>query len=121
MALADTAELERLIGREALATLISTCGGLAVPIPKRPPLKGPLLDLPEHAQQALAWRYGGTTVYVPKCDGSARAARDAAIRAAYDAGESVQSLARRHRLSERWVWEILGRAEDAHAAQGALF
>ncbi|MEO1750704.1 Mor transcription activator family protein [Thiofaba sp. EF100] len=121
MALADTAELERLIGREALSTLVSTCGGLAIPIPKRPPLRGPLMDLPERAQQALAWRYGGTTLYVPKCDGAARAARDAAIRAAYDAGESVQSIARRWRMTERWVYEILGRVDAPEAAQGTLF
>ncbi|MEO1766773.1 Mor transcription activator family protein [Thiobacter aerophilum] len=121
MALADTAELESLIGREALAALISTCGGLALRIPKNPPMSGPLCDLPLPAQQALAWRYGGTILYVPKCDGAARAARDAAIRAAYDAGERVQDIARRYRLTERWVYDILGRAEETPPAQAALF
>ncbi|TCS69748.1 Mor transcription activator family protein [Sulfuritortus calidifontis] len=119
MAVADTALLERLIGREALETLISVAGGLVVYIPKNPPLDGPLAELPMPAQEALAAWAGGTELYVPKCDGAARAARDAAIRAAYDAGEPVQAIARRYRLTERWIYEILGRHEDDK--QGDLF
>ncbi|MCX8016638.1 MAG: hypothetical protein N2690_01855 [Rhodocyclaceae bacterium] len=121
MALADTSYLERLIGREALAALIQICGGLAVPIPKSAPMKGPLCDLPLSAQQALCDAFGGTVLYIPKCDGAARAARDAAIRAAYDAGARVQDLARQYRLTERWIYEILGRPQDERQAQGSLF
>jgi hypothetical protein len=113
MALADTSELEALIGRDALAALVSTSGGLALRIPRKPPMSGPLCDLPLPAQKALTWRYGGTVLYVPKCEGEARAARDAAIRAAYDAGERVQDIARRYRLSERWVYDILCRKSDS--------
>lgn len=120
MALADTARLQQLIGQEALAALIASCGGLAVHIPKRPPLAGALCDLPEPAQQALTHAFGGTVLYVPKCDGAQRAARDAAIRAAYDGGQSVQSIARQWRITERWVYEILGRPQAEHA-QGSLF
>lgn len=119
MALADTSYLERLIGREALKALIETCGGLEVAIPKRPPMSGPLCDLPLPAQQALCDAFGGTVLYIPKCDGARRAARDAAIRAAYDAGERVQDIARRYRLTERWVYDILGRPEDTR--QQTLF
>lgn len=123
--IADTTLLERLIGREALATLVSVAGGLEVYIHKRPPLDGPLADLPQPAQEALAAYAGGDVLYVPKCDGAARARRNAEIRAAYDAGESVQSLARRHRITERWVYEILGSpegdAEGEAARQGRLF
>jgi glyceraldehyde 3-phosphate dehydrogenase len=117
MALADTARLQQLIGQEALAALIASCGGLAVHIPKRPPLAGALCDLPEPAQQALTHAFGGTVLYIPKCDGATRAARDAAIVAAYDAGVSVQELARRYRLTERWVYEIIGRPAEARAAE----
>ncbi|MCX8017053.1 MAG: hypothetical protein N2690_04005 [Rhodocyclaceae bacterium] len=112
MALADPSLLIRLIGREAVETLVSVAGGLAVRIPKRPPLDGPLAELPMPAQEALAAYAGGDVLYIPKCDGAARAARDAAIRAAYDAGARVQDLARQYRLTERWVYEILGRPED---------
>lgn len=120
MALADTAYLERLIGREALDALISTCGGLEVHIPKNLPMSGPLCDLPLPAQQALAQAFGGTELYVPKCDGARRARRDAAIIAAYDAGQRVQDIARRFGLTERWVYEILGRPQR-DPAQERLF
>lgn len=120
MALADTRLLARLIGEDALRTLIRVAGGLALRIPKRPPLDGPLAELPLPAQEALARYAGGDVLYIPKCDASRRAARDAAIRAAYDAGARVQDLAREHGLTERWVYEILGRPEP-DAMQGSLF
>lgn len=112
--------LERLIGREALETLISLAGGLAIRIPKNPPLDGPLAELPLPAQAALARHFGGDVVYVPKCDAAARAARDREIVALYDAGVSVKEIARRYRLTERWVYEILGRPAP-QVAQGELF
>lgn len=120
MAVADTSLLERLIGREALRTLISVAGGLAIRIPKRPPLDGPLAELPLPAQEALARYAGGDVLYIPKCDAARRAERDAAIRAAYDAGARVQDLAREYGLSERWVYEILGRP-SVEGGQGELF
>lgn len=109
MAFADTRDLLRLLGADATALLVQTAGGLSVDIAKRTPLRGLLSALPEPAQQALAQAYGGSTLYVPKCDGTARAARHAAICAAYDAGESVQSIALRMHITERWVYQILGR------------
>lgn len=120
--IADTTLIERLIGREAMETLVSVAGGLAVYIPKNPPLDGPLAELPMPAQEALVAYAGGDVLYIPKCDGAARAKRNAEIRAAYDAGESVQSLARRFRLTERWVYEILGSSDEAEtASHGRLF
>ena len=122
MARADLSFLEKLIGREALEALIQTCGGLSIAIPKRVPLAGPLADLPLPAQEALVAWAGGDTIYIPKCDGRLRAARDAEIRALYDAGWRVQDIARRFRLTERWVYEILNTPADAEdARQGALF
>lgn len=119
MASADTRLLEEIIGREALEMLVATCGGLTVAVPKRPPLGGPLSSLPAQAQEAIARYAGGTTLYIPKCDASARAARDAKIRALYDAGHRVQDIARQFRITERWVYEILGRPDDGR--QGDLF
>lgn len=121
MALADTRLLASLIGEEALRTLISVAGGLAIRIPKKPPLDGPLAELPMPAQEALARYASGDVLYIPKCDGARRAERDAAIRAAYDAGALVQDLARQYGLTERWIYEILGRPEREEAAQQALF
>lgn len=119
VAQADTRMLERLIGREALETLISVAGGLALRIPKNPPLDGPLAELPLPAQEALAAYAGGDVLYIPKCDGAARAARDREIVALYDAGGSVKEIARRFHLTERWVYEILRRPIEDR--QGTLF
>ncbi|MDD3938028.1 Mor transcription activator family protein [Rhodoferax sp.] len=130
MAFADTTYLQSLLGADGLAALVQAAGGLSVDIAKRAPLNGILKDLPEPAQHALARAFGGTTLYVPKCDGSARAARYAAVVAAYDAGERVQDIARRFGITERWVYQILGRpatrapgaaSADACAYQGQLF
>ncbi len=54
MASANTSLLASLIGEEALATLISVAGGLAIRIQKKPPLDGPLAELPMPVQEALA-------------------------------------------------------------------
>ncbi|MBW7656226.1 hypothetical protein K1I42_02800 [Hydrogenophilus thermoluteolus] len=111
MALADTTLLTELIGQEAVALLVRAAGGLSVYVPKSPPFSGPLGVLPPEAQKRLASYAGGDLLYIPKCDGALRAARDAEIRAAYDAGARVSEIARRWGLSERWVYEILGRPE----------
>ena len=113
-------DLERLIGREALSTLAHVAGGLDLYIPAKVPMDGPLLDLPLAAQEALARYAGGTRLYIPMLAGDLRRARDAQIRAAYDAGERVQDIARRFRLSERRVWAILGSPEPEEA-QASLF
>ncbi|MCX8016338.1 MAG: helix-turn-helix domain-containing protein [Rhodocyclaceae bacterium] len=117
--IADVTHLEQLIGRADLDALVSLAGGLAVRIPKNPPFAGLLAELSLPAQEALARHAGGDVVYIPKCDGAARAARNREIVALYDAGVSVKEIARRHQLTERWVYEILGRpAEDR---QNSLF
>lgn len=117
--IADTTELVRVVGQEAAATLVQVAGGLALRIPKNPPLDGPLAELPPPVQEALARYAGGDVLYIPKCDGAARAARDREIVALYDAGVSVKEIARRYRLTERWVYEILGRPVEDR--QGELF
>lgn len=120
MPIADTVLLERLIGREALERLVELAGGLAVHVPKSAPLGGLLAELPPLAQEQLAKYVGGDVLYIPKCDARKRAVRDAAIVAAYDAGATVKALARSYGMSERWVYEILGRPQD-DTRQGALF
>jgi len=47
------------------------------------------------------------------------AARNRRIRAEYDAGVGVAELARKYDLSERQIWNILGRGDDP--GQGSLF
>ena len=83
-------DLERLIGREALATLAQVAGGLDLYIPAKVPMDGPLLDLPLAAQEALARYAGGTRLYIPMLCGELRRIRDAQIRAACDRGETTR-------------------------------
>jgi hypothetical protein len=103
--------LRDIIGDEGLDILSQTCGGLVIQIPKTQPRNGPLLDLPELVMLRLIKYAGGTEVYVPRrVVRRNRAVRDA-IRQAYDAGESVRSIARRYGYSARWVYQILGSAD----------
>jgi Mor family transcriptional regulator len=58
---------------------------------------------------AMADEFAGTDIY---CSGTGkwkRKYRDQRIRNEYDAGTKAPQLARRYNLSERWVWDILGR------------
>lgn len=113
--------LAEMLGEAAVRTLSRDYGGLALVVPKKP--AGWVLDLPEGVGEKLCAVYGGDRVYIPKLDAGARLKRDAAIIAAYDAGERVQDLARQYKLTERRVRTILGRPlpvpeEDR---QGSLF
>ena len=55
---------------------------------------------------------GGTILRLPKIDRFLRRQRDRCIRRDYDAGMSVTSLARKYKLSERQIWNILGTADE---------
>ena len=54
----------------------------------------------------IARAFRGTTLYVPDL---VKQFRDEAIRRAYDRGESFRSLALKHRITERSVWNVLKR------------
>ncbi len=112
MADATLEMLARLIGREALAVLIEHCGGLDVDVPLHVPFKGRLACVPVAAQVALARHFAGSSLYVPKNDKGVRARRDAAILAAYASSETVQSIARRNKLTERRVYMIVHAAKQ---------
>lgn len=119
--IADTRYLARLLGRDGLAALVDGWGGLSLRAPKS---TGSGLDwiqaIGPEAEAALVAECGGDDFYVPKCDGVFRARRDAEIIAAYTAGVRPADLARKHGLSERWIWTILGRSAP-EVGQGELF
>lgn len=100
--------IQDIIGDAALLQLARVAGGLDLYVPLKVPMGGPLGVLPLEAQERLARYAGGTRIYVPRLDKDMRRQRDAAIRAAYDAGEPVRDIAMRYGLSERRVWGILG-------------
>jgi Mor family transcriptional regulator len=55
----------------------------------------------------IAQTFGGTFIYVPGLDDMMRRARDAMIKKEYDGGMSARKLARKHRLTERHIWNIV--------------
>ena len=59
----------------------------------------------------LVRRFKGTHVYFRNLDHLLRRHRDRLIRRDYDAGMRAPDIARKYRLSERWVWQILGRPD----------
>jgi len=61
----------------------------------------------------LVERFCGTKVYFHNMDSMLRKCRNRVIRKIYDQGETtVAQLARKFRISERWVSEILGMPES---------
>jgi|GEM_PF-759531 Mor family transcriptional regulator len=54
---------------------------------------------------------GGLVLAIPRAGGFYREQRDAAIRADYDQGVKVPGLARKHHLTSRQIYNILGKAD----------
>jgi hypothetical protein len=103
-----TAELRQTIGDDATRILIERHGGGILYVPKTP-YGHPLADLlGEDAARALCERFGGLRLVLPLSRQLAREFRDQAIRADRAAGMSVPQLARRHRLSIRQTYNVLG-------------
>lgn len=125
MPVADPAYLVDLLGATAVAALVRAFGGLVLDIPKR--RDGQAYQRIEEvvgpeAAAKLVEKFAGTPLYVARMYAAGLAARNRQIRAAYDQRVSVAELARQHQLTERQIWNILGRGEDPGAAgQGSLF
>lgn len=79
-------------------------------------------------EEQLHHHYAGEELYLAKCDAALRRLRDLQIHRRFEAGvrqgrgarDLVAELAREYKLSDRWVWEILGRFLP-EPAQGTLF
>lgn len=125
MPVADPAYLVDLLGSTAVSALVRAFGGLVLDVPKRrdgqayqriEEVAGP------EAAAKLVDKFGGTPLYIAKMYAAGLAARNRQIRADYDRRVSVAELARQHHLTERQIWNILGRGEDpCSPGQGSLF
>lgn len=118
---ASVAELVDLIGLDKAMKLVKTLGGTTFPVPKRATSLGELRYnmladvVGVDAADALVKHYGGDELYIPRCAAALQAARDAEINEAFvaetrtgrSAADVVFSLARRYKLSDRRVWDIL--------------
>lgn len=124
MAIANLAEITAIIGLEAVEKLVHHAGGLVLKIPKRQDgaAYAAIAEvIGEEPAQRLVDAWGGTDYSVPKCDAAERLERDRQIVQAYSQGVGVGCLARRHKLTERWIWAILKNTDMCDERQGALF
>ena len=118
---ASVQELVDLIGLETAMKLVRSLGGTTFPVPKRATKLGELRYnvladvVGVDAADVLVKHFGGGELYVPRCAAALQAARDAAINADFvdqvrtgrSSADVVFSLARRYKLSDRRVWDIL--------------
>lgn len=101
-----------IVGEETALLMFERLGGLELSIPKifnpeRSKVAAQLAnEIGETAARLLCNACGDTRLYVPRAM-PGNGPRNAEIRAAYDAGESVDVLAKRHHLTVRHVRDIL--------------
>jgi len=81
-----------------------------------PHLPGALREIAEvagvEAALAIARRFPGCRLEIPVCRDLLAEVRNRQIRADYDAGESVNGLAVRYRLTSRHICTILGKPDS---------
>ncbi len=109
---------------EILLQLISRYGGCTLNIPTKWPPNGKKSNYKGHylrrvltptQMQKIVAHYGGTALYIPKCTKYIQLLRNRTIINTFSkqtkngtsSGIIVQRLARRYRLSDRRIWDIL--------------
>lgn len=112
----DLREIADLIGLPGARDLVDAWGGVRIYLP----LAHRLTDrhalvgcLGRDAAERLCRRFGGAEIDIPRASLALQRARDRRICRERERGSSVRVLARRYRLTERRVWEILAAARDA--------
>ena len=111
-----------LIGEQAALRLMDYWGGIRLHIPAN--------LTPDHilskritydAARKLAEEFGGTQIPIPRGAQAIREARNEDIRRRYAAGESAAKIARDLGMTERWVYEIVGREGIGSGSQQTMF
>lgn len=107
----QAAEIAEVVGVEPALRLVKAWGGVRLYVPQQMPEDHLLVSTLGRAEaDALAARYGGETIQIPRCLHALRAVRNGEIRRARAAGASPALLALRHGLTERQVYAILAAA-----------
>lgn len=124
-------EMVAHIGLPATMAIVRVYGGTVLRVPTGAVADGQrLLELTELLGTPvtcdLIAAYGGERISIPRCAQALRDIRDRRIIAAYDAGQSVNSLAREHTLTDRQIRSILKRCpgqpvSGMGSGQGMLF
>lgn len=127
----------QLIGLPAALDLVENFGGLTLRIPHGNNEQGRAIlhliatSVGEVAAQRIATAFGATQLYIPNCKPALLKVRNRQLVADRNSlaadglseRDIVQCLARRYRISDRYVWEILKKPMDTPApaqAQGSL-
>ncbi len=124
--LPDTAQLLYTVlgDKEVLHELLQHFGGHTLRIPTRWPPHGEALESTKHPlrqvlepkhMQNMVRHFGGTEVYIPKCNKYLCHIRNTTIVTAFctatrngtSSGQAVQALAKQYQLSDRRIWGIL--------------
>ena len=112
-------ELAECLGIDATLALVRALGGTRVYVPASP--GEDLVELlGAYAATALCEQFTGESLDIPRCDKALRAARNASVLAALAAGESLNTVARAHRLTRRQVINIRLAARQAGPAPMTL-
>lgn len=101
-------ELAEILGAEGLRALSAERGGRRALIPRRIP-DGHWIERAagREAADALAFRFGGCRIYIPRGPSRDLAARDRRVLDLRRQGLSVSEIALREGLSDRWIFRIL--------------
>lgn len=121
-------DLIKIIGLPLALQLVEELGGTTFPVSRNKRRLGQVryaaladvVGVP--AADILTRHYGGDEIYIPRCAAALRELRNRQLRADFDrmcvlhsAQHVVTELVRKYRLSDRWVWEILKRADYCDA------
>lgn len=114
------AQIVHSIGLAKTIALVDKLGGTTFPISRHQVARGDvryfvLVDVVGvDAANILTDTYGGESLYIPRCNGLLIALRNHAICEEFEqltaqqaSPAVVSTLARKHRLSDRWIWRIL--------------
>ncbi len=113
-------ELVELVGLDAAMKLVDWRGGVGFHAPKEVPDDHELVKTVGHiAARKLAQQFGGDWVHLPRCHALLLAERNRRIIADRKPDFGVRRLALKYKLTERQVWNIVGKAADR--GQGELF
>ena len=112
----------RLIGLAATMILVEHFGGRRLYIPANPHPDHHLAKLIGLDNLVKLSRVYGLEDHfdIPKAERALRAVRDQKIRSEYGP-KSTSTLAREHNLTERQIWNIVGRQATSSADQDELF
>ncbi len=112
----------RLIGLVATMLIVEAYGGRRLYIPINPHADHPIARLIGLEKLAILSKVYGLEDHfdIPKAVRALRHLRDEKIRAEYGP-KSASTLALEHKLTERQIWNIVGRNDDANTDQNQLF